>query len=364
MPVGVRYRVFSDSDLELLARDGLAALNREKAHLAQEGHQGALPPAHYLAISGGGDKGAFAAGLLNGWTEAGNRPEFKVVTGISTGSLIAPFAFLGPEYDEVIKTVYTEVSARDIYDRRSIWAAIFNDALLDTRPLRELIGRYVTEDLLQHIAREYEHGRFLLIGTVDLDFQRPVIWNMGAIASSGHPQALQLFQSLMVASASIPGAFPPVMIDVTVDGKTHQEMHVDGGVATQVFVYPAGLNVGEISQEIGLVRERKLYVIRNARLDPDWATVDRRALNIVARAISSLIQYQGINDLYRLYLTALKDGVDYNLAYIGDDFDVEYTEDFDPTYMRQLFDYGYQLARKGYPWQKFPPGYTGPARRY
>ena len=185
---------------------------------------------------------------------------------------------------------------------------------------------------------------------------------MGAIASSDHPKALELFRSIMLASAAIPGAFPPVMIDVAVDGKVHQEMHVDGGVGTQVFIYPPSLNVEEILEEIGLMRERRLYIIRNARLDPDWATVERRALNIATRAISTLIQYQGIGDLYRLYLTALRDDVDYNLAYIGDEFQVEHKEEFDTDYMRELFDYAYQLALKGYPWQKFPPGYTGSIR--
>ena len=221
----------------------------------------------------------------------------------------------------------------------------------------------MTEDLLRKIAREYEKGRFLLIGTVDLDVQRPVIWNMGAIAASGHPQALQLFLSVMVASASIPGVFPPVMFDVTVDGQTHQEMHVDGGVAAQVFIYPPGLDVADLSQELELVRERRLYIIRNSRLDPDWATVDRRTLNIAARAVSTLIHYQGASNLYFLYLISLRDGLEYNLAYIGRDFDAVYTKDFDPTYMRQLFDYGYQLARQGYPWHKTPPGYAGPTRQ-
>jgi len=352
-----RVRFLADSSVEPFRQMALEAFQRERALLAKEGQKG-LPPVHYLALSGGGDKGAFAAGLLNGWTAADNRPEFKLVTGISTGALIAPFAFLGKSHDHVIKNVYTNVSADDIYKERGLLAAVTNDAMADTKPLWTLLEGLVDENFLQKIAREYEKGRLLLIGTVNLDLQRPVIWDMGAIAASNHPNALQLFRSVMIASASIPGVFPPVMIDVAVDDTPHQEMHVDGGTAAQVFVYPSRLDVGKISKEMGVVRERHLYIIRSARLDPDWYTVERRTLNIAGRAISSLIHYQGIGDLYRLYLTAQKDGVDYNLAYIGEDFNVEHKEDFDTNFMRKLFDYGYALASDGYPWQKVPPYFT------
>ena len=351
-------RFLADSAVEPFRQMALESFQREQAYLAKEGQRG-FPPVHYLALSGGGDKGAFAAGLLNGWTAAGNRPEFKLVTGISTGALIAPFAFLGQSHDHVLKNFYTNISAKDIYKERGFLAVITNDAMADTQPLWTLLEGLVDEDFLLKIAREYEKGRLLLIGTVNLDLQRPVIWNMGAIAASNHPKALQLFRSIMLASASIPGVFPPVMIDVAVDDTPHQEMHVDGGTAAQVFVYPARLDVGRMSKEMGVTRERHLYIIRSSRLDPDWATVDRRAFSIAGRAISCLIHYQGIGDLFRLYLTAQKDGVDYNLAYIGKDFEVEHKENFDTNFMRKLFDYGYALARDGYPWEKVPPYYSG-----
>ena len=351
----VRYWV--DADLEPFMRDTIAALERERAYLARTGHQGALPPAVFLAVSGGGDDGAFGAGLLVGWTQAGTRPEFKGVTGVSTGALIAPFAFLGSDYDDELRAVYTTIGPPDVLQPRGLLAALTNDGMADNHPLGELIARYVNAELLARIAAEYEKGRLLLIGTTDLDARRPVIWNMGAIASSRDPGALDLFRRIMLTSAAIPGAFPPTLFDVEVDGKPYQEMHVDGGAMAQVFLYPPRLfdtarNEGRKIAE----RERKVYIIRNARLDPQWATVERSTLGIAGRAISSLIQTQGLGDLYRLYLTAQQDGLDYNLAYIGADFNAEHKEDFDTTYMRTLFDYGYQLARKGYPWQKVPPG--------
>ena len=351
-------RYWVDADVEPFVRDAIASAQREQAYLARTGHQGPLPPINFLAISGGGDDGAFGAGLLIGWTAAGTRPEFKVVTGISTGALIAPFAFLGSEGDDALREVYTTIGPANILKPRGLLAALTDDGLADNAPLLELISRYVNAEFLTQVAREYqEKGRLLLIGTSNLDARRPVIWNMGAIASSTDPRALDLFRRVMLASAAIPGAFPPVMIDVEVNGQPYQEMHVDGGTQAQVFLYPPRL-FSLVRQQGTKVppRERSVYIIRNARLDPQWASVERGTLTIAGRAISSLIQTQGVGDLYRIYLTAQHDGLDYNLAYIGADFNAEHKEDFDTAYMKALFEYGYQLARKGYPWHKTPPG--------
>jgi patatin-like phospholipase/acyl hydrolase len=319
---------------------------------------GPLPRAYLLAISGGGDKGAFGAGLLVGWTEAGTRPEFKVVTGVSTGALTAPFAFLGPAYDPQLKEVYTTISADDILERRSFLNAIFGDGLSDSTPLLNLIRRYIDEQMLEAIAEEYSKGRFLLIATTNLDARRSVIWNIGEIAKSGHPEALNLFRRILIASASIPGAFPPVMIDVEANSKRFQEMHVDGGTVAQVFIYPPSINIAEVTEAHGVGRERILYVIRNARLDPQWASVERGILPISARAIESLIQTQGVGDLYVIYLQSQRDDIDYNLAFIPPDFDAPHKESFDTAYMNQLFDYAYGLSKDGYPWEKYPPGYV------
>jgi len=352
---GIRY--WQQDDLALMQQDGIDAYNREATSWAAAGHKDPLPAANYLAISGGGENGAFGAGLLIGWTAAGTRPEFKVVTGISTGALTAPFAFLGPKYDEQLKAVYTTISAKDVLEERGALAAVFNDAMADNEPLKKLVARYVTAQMLQDIAAENAKGRILAIGTTNLDARRPVIWNVTKIAATGTPEALELVRKIPVASAAIPGAFPPMMIDVQANGKTYQEMHVDGGASAQVFAYPPALKLAELSKQAGIVRERHLYIIRNGRLDPDWADTQRQTLPIVGRAVSSLIQNQGVGDLYRIYATTQRDGVDFNLAYIPPTFDVPLPAPFDQHYMNELYKVGYDLARNGYPWYKTPPSY-------
>lgn len=331
---------------------------RKQAHWAATGISENPPPGTALAISGGGANGAFGAGLLCGWTAKGDRPQFDVVTGISTGALIAPFAFLGSDYDPVIREVYTTISTSSILTKRSLLAALFSDALADTRPLWTLMSRYVDDALLDEIAAEYAKGRLLLIGTVNLDSRRSVIWNIGAIAESDHPRALQLIRSILIASAAIPAAFPPVMIDVEVDGRKFQEMHVDGGCLNEVFLYPTSFVPVELKVTATRSRQRQVYVIRNSRLDPEWSEVERRTLNIAERAISALIHSQGLGDLDRMFMTARRDGMDFNLAYIPEEFRELPTEPFDPKYMRKLFDLGYALGSAGYQWSKTPPGYV------
>ena len=341
--------------VQLFVDDYLKSLEMEKAYLATQGHTGPLPSTAFLAISGGGDNGAFAAGFLNGWTQTGTRPQFKLVTGISTGALIAPFAFLGPAYDKELKELYTGVSFKDIAKKRSMFSIVANDAMADNTPLKQLVKKHINQDVLEAIAAEYAKGRMLLIGTVNLDAHRPVIWNITEIAAGHHPGALELVQSLLIASSAIPATFPPVMINVEVDGKKYQEMHVDGGTAAQVFVYPAAIRLNEVAQTVGGDRERKLYILRNARLDPEWAEVERSTLQIALQAITTLIEYQGIGDLYRIYSVTQRDGIDFNLAYIPPTFKTPHTKDFDTVYMRALYDLGYDMAEKGYTWSKKPP---------
>jgi hypothetical protein len=353
-------RFWGDGNPEQLAEmaaAGSAALEREKVYLASIGHTGALPPVNGLAISGGGENGAFGAGLLVGWTAAGTRPEFKIVTGISTGALTAPLAFLGPAYDDTLRAVYTTISAKDVLEPRGVIGALFQDAMADNTPLRETVAKYFDQAMLDAIAEEDRKGRILLIGTTNLDSMRPVIWSIGAIASSGHPGRLKLVQDILVASAAIPGAFPPMMIDVSADGTEYQEMHVDGGATSQVFLYPPSLNLRASDEAGGFSRERRVYVIRNARLDPNWAQVERSTMSIAGRAITALIQSQGMGDLYRMYLTFKRDGIDFNLAHIPKTFTGKLEEPFDNTYMNELFQLGYDMAVAGYPWQKAPPGF-------
>jgi predicted acylesterase/phospholipase RssA len=316
-----------------------------------------LPDVDLLGISGGGDNGAFGAGLLNGWSERGGRPTFFLVTGISTGALSAPFAFLGSAWDAKLKSVYTDITLADVLVQRSFTAAIWDDGMADNSPLLKTISRYFDEAMMADIARAYDSGRLLLIGTSDLDAQMPVIWNIGAIARSGHPKALDTMRRILLASAAIPGAFSPVLFDVTLDGQPLQELHVDGGAFAQVFLYPASVSRYRRDRLArGLpVTSARAWVIRNARLDPEWASVDRRTLSIAGRAISSMIASSGYNDVLRIYAAAERDRVDYNLAYIRPDFTVVYDKPFEQSYMRPLYEYGRQHALRGDEWVKQPP---------
>jgi|JRYD01.1.fsa_nt_gb predicted acylesterase/phospholipase RssA len=311
-----------------------------------------------LTLSGGGSDGAFGAGLLIGWTERGDRPHFDYVTGISTGAMMAPLAFLGSKYDPQLKEAYTTLSDDDVASTQ-IFSAVIGaaDSLVDTTPLKGLVAKYMTVEMLREIAEEHRKGRILMIGTTNLDAQRSVVWDIGAIAASGSPDALALIRQIILASAAIPGAFPPVEISVTVDGKLYQEMHVDGGVTRQVFLYPPGYTPKAVDKAIGWKIKRRVYIIRNSKIDPEFAVTKDQLLPIASRSISTLIKTQGIGDLYQIHTTAKRDGVDYNLAYIPSDFDAVAKSGFDKTYMNSLFKRGYELGRAGYPWHKVPPGF-------
>ena len=349
-------RYWLDREIAPLIRDVHQANLREAHALARAGEPNdMLPLANMLAVSGGSDAGTFAAGIIAGWTLHGTRPLFKIVTGISAGALVAPFAYLGPQYDDIIVRICSAVGPKDIFHSRNVLTRLASDGIADSKPLSRLVAQYITADILAAIAAQYANGRLLMIGTTDLDAGRPVTWNMGAIAASRAPGALDLFRQILIASMSIPGAVSPVMIDVEVNGHQFQEMHVDGGVITQVFLYPPG-TVMALNNVTGarLRRDRHFYVIRNGKMEPQWSGTKRRTLNIGGRAISALIQTQGISDLDRIYRIAQQDGADFNLAYIGSDFHHLRNHQFDGEYMKRLFEYAFELSAKGYPWHKSP----------
>jgi predicted acylesterase/phospholipase RssA len=356
---GVRYRMGTIEDTQSLEQEALESIQREKAYNESQAMPKELAPANFLAISGGGDNGAYAAGFLNGWSKSGTRPEFKLVTGISTGGLIAPFAFLGEGFDDRLTAFYTQTDPEDIMRVRYLAAAIFSDSLADNAPLWKIIKKEVNQEFLDRVAAEYHKGRLLFLGTTDLDARKGIIWNMTKIASVEDPRALQLFQSIMIASAAVPGGFPPVMIDVEVEGEKFQEMHVDGGATAQVFVYPTSLKVDDIAKAYNIDRERNLYILRNARLDANWSSTERSLLSIAGKSISSLIHMQGMGDLARIYLLTRRDGVSYNLAFIPEDFEAEHKEEFDNSYMRALYKVGYDAALGGYEWSTTAPGFEG-----
>ncbi len=348
-------RAWTDQPSESFTRSAVESIKEERAAYGEEI---LTKPVALLALSGGGDNGAFGAGVLCGWTKHGDRPRFKLVTGISTGALMAPFAFLGSEYDDNLK-VYTMVTQAEIFRRKSLLTVLWRESLADTRPLADLIARHIDEPILQAIAREHKKGRRLFIGTTQFDAQRLVIWNMGAIAASGHPEALKLFRKILLASASIPGFFPPQYFKVEAGGRQYEEMHVDGGTMAQVILYESALTPFAEMEKLMEVklpdRPKVLYIIRNGHINPHWDKVRPRLAPIASRAIDTLIKVQGVGDLYRLMAFARRDKIDFNLAAIPGDFPPAPGDMFNQEYMNRLFDLGFEAARQGYPWKKYPP---------
>lgn len=294
--------------------------------------------APWLVLSGGGENGAFGAGLLNGWSEAGNRPEFGVVTGVSTGAMIAPFAFIGSRGDWVLRETYTGITAADVFEFGGDDAS-----LTDTWPLKKLVARFVTPELLGSVAEAHRAGRRLVVVTTNLDTQQPIAWDMGAIAASGSPKALDLFREVILASAAIPGLFPPVMIPACADGKAFEEMHVDGGTMAPFYLAPAAT----IRGEGGGVPAREVYLVVNGRATPDFQVTERTMLSVLGRSLGAAIRAQTAAALALHRAFAARGGIDLALATIDARFKGNSPAPFDQDYMRALFAHGEALGRAG-----------------
>jgi len=315
----------------------------------------------FLALSGGGAHGAFGAGLLCGWSRRGDRPNFKVVTGISTGALQATPAFLGPAYDPLLERFYTRIDTADIYRKRGAVAAITGDAACDTAPLKRLLDGAIDDTVLAAVASKHAAGHRLFIGTANMDANEFTIWDMGAIASSGRPDARRRYLDVLVASASVPVLFPPVYFDVEVDGHRCREMHCDGGAEAQVFLRGFMLDVEDALEGAGLttgeVRGR-LFVIRNGRTDdrPGYAAISPSTLSIAEATIEKLFKVSSASSLYRMYVLADRYGVEFNFRCIPQNFDVGFAPlEFDRAGMNRLFDLGFRTGRDSGDWAKSPP---------
>jgi predicted acylesterase/phospholipase RssA len=313
------------------------------------GYQRALPTARgpWLILSAGGEDGAYGAGFLSGWSKTGKRPEFSLVTGVSTGALIAPFAFLGPKYDEMLRDSYTKVSAIDIFE-----VGGKGESLLDTWPLHDLIAKRITPELLQAIAVEHARGRRLFILTANLDAGRPVAWDIGAIATRGDEQALKLVRNVMVAAVSIPGAFPPVLIDVEANGKRTQEMHVDGGTIGQFYLAPEAML---LSTSAAKLPASDIYLFVNMKLGQDFALTERSLNGILTRTMTSAIKYMLRIGLDRAYAAAKRSGAGFYLVYVPQEFSAPARGSFDPDYMRPLYEAGYAKGASQDPFFRDPP---------
>ena len=305
-------------------------------------------PFVYLALSGGGGSGAFGAGVLNGWSASGTRPEFTIVSGVSTGALIAPFAFLGPDYDDRLRRVYTNGEAERLIGRPNPLGALFGPGAFGRERLRRLVERYLDDDLIRAIAREDQKGRRLLVVTTNLDAQRAVVWDMGAIAASGEPNAFELFREVLAASASVPVVFAPQLIDVEADDRVFQEMHADGTLSAPIYTLPQAVLFG--GKAIQRAVRPALYVIVNGRIDPGFAVVPDQAGAIAAQSLSTLNRVGTKAVLAETYDAAAREGLSFHVSYIDRDHPDSGGTGFETDAMRKLYDYGYEKARSGAFW--------------
>ena len=306
-----------------------------------------------LALSGGSDNGAYGAGLLSGWTKSGTRPEFAIVTGVSTGALIAPFAFLGSEQDPVLQKLFTTISAKNIYKNRFPLAIPVAPSVASTKPLARMIGEVMTDALIDRIGREHARGRRLFVGTANLDAQRMVIWNMGAIAASTAPGRYGLFRQVLLASSAIPAFFTPVMIKAEAGGRVITEMHVDGGTTAQVLTLPDEAIVAD--RVPTAAKPLHIYMIVNNKLNGEFHLVKPRTVPIASQAISLNMRRSMAGSVNLSYLYAKEHGVDFNLSFIDKAYPSADHDLFDTAFMRGLFAYGLKLGETGTFWSKSPP---------
>jgi hypothetical protein len=302
----------------------------------------------WLAMSGGGSDGAYAAGLLTGLSQTGKRPQFAVVTGASIGALLAPFAFLGPNYDDELHKLFTTITAGDIFEDRPT-----GTSLMDSWPLKQTIEQHATPQLLADIAAEHRRGRRLLAVTTNLDTGRRVVWNMGAIAERGDDKALQLFRDVLLASASIPGIFPPVAIQAQSNGKELSELHNDGTITAPFFIAPESVLAGTSTVHLPA---KEIYVIANAKLSPQFEfTAPETTTVVLGRSIAVALRAGLRVELLLTLAAAQRLGITVNVSQIDPAFEHPSRGAFDPDYMQALYQFGVEQAKAGKAFEAVAP---------
>ncbi len=311
-------------------------------------------PQHVLALSSGGMYGAYSAGVLDGWTRTGTRPEFDVVTGTSTGALIAPYAFLGSEYDAHAMRLYTGVRNHDIF-RVRMWVTIpFRDALATSAPLRKLIASQIDQNLMERIAVEHRKGRRLYVGTTDLRTKRAVIWDMGAIACRPCPEGCDLFRDVLLASAAIPGVLPPVPFRIAVDGRQEMEYHLDGGITAPLFMPPGVFaSVGEPNPK----QIANFYAIVAGTLYPDEGPVRLRILSVLRTSAAALLSAHCRAELANMYWQTRLAGMRYHTVALRQNADIRADSAviFNQEVMTKLYQEGLKDGQSGPNWMYLPP---------
>ncbi len=313
-----------------------------------------------LIIGGGVSNSAYGIGLLQGWSKEGSRPVFKIVTGYSSGSLLAIAAFAGKDYEDRLEKMFTSLSTNDVVRQKNILGILFGDSVNNSERFAKKIDAVVDEDLMARVAREYSKGRRLYVGTSDLDAQEFVVWDMGALAFKGGLDSLKLFRKIILASCSFSVMLPPVFFQVEAGGSRYDEMHADGGVIGGIFYIEQltrGLDSATGSSGVDLRRSKtRFYVLNCCYMSPHSKQVEDNLTAITSRTIETDQASKMTGDTYRIYALAKEKGWDYNLAYIPDDFKPGQKEMFDQKEMHRLFKRGYEDAAAGYKWHKAPPG--------
>ena len=306
-----------------------------------------------LAISGGAAGGAFGAGVLVGLTAAGARPDFAIVTGVSTGALAAPFAFLGPDWDARMEAAYTGGGADGLISIKAL-APLRGPSLFSAAPIRRLVETYVDGAMLQAIAVQHATGRRLLVATTNLDSQDTTVWDMGAIATRGDADAVRLFQDILVASSSIPGVFPPVIIGADGPAGRVSEMHADGGVMTPFFTVPESMLLW--TDPGGGVHRGALYILINGQLGSSFGVTRGSLFGILARSWDAMSKASTRTTLAATVGFADRNGLAVQISEIPDEAEAPGLN-FKPENMRRLFRMGYDRAVAGEAWR--PPAKPG-----
>lgn len=336
-------------DIRMYA-DSSGSLPRARAWLPVSRHK----EVNYLVLSGGGAGGAFSVGALKAWSDRGARPVFDIVSGVSTGALIAPYAFLGSAYDDKLVDLYTSGVAENLVDVGFLPFGLLGASLLKQEPLRRMVERNLTQDVMAKIAAEHRKGRRLLVLTSNLDSQRAVIWNMGAIAASNRHDALQLFQDIILASASLPGLYPAVLIKASASGRIFEEMHSDGGSASQILTIPEGWIADAENADWPRGAKFNMYILVNNALMPEFSMTTNNTFVVMARASSSLIKAQTRSALLATYAYSKKTGIRFRMASIDADVPYDPTNPFGTTYMRAVYKLGYEKMAGNRIWKDRP----------
>ncbi|WP_292051594.1 MULTISPECIES: patatin-like phospholipase family protein [unclassified Brevundimonas] len=341
---------FKDIRLTVSAAENSLAMAADRLSLPRSGWTSGR--FDILALSGGAAGGAYGAGAMTGWTESGTRPEFALVTGVSTGALIAPLAFLGPAWDGKLKDAYTGGHARQLLSPRRM-APMFSGGLLKSDALHSLIEPFVDMKLIEAVAQEHARGRRLLVATTDLDHQACCIWDMGAIASHGGDGALKLFREVLVASASLPGIFSPHRITTEYDGCIYEEMHVDGGVSAPLFIIPDGLlRWNKLGKRL---KGGRVHVIVNTMLDPEPRPVAPNLPAVMTRSFEAMLRFSYRQSLITATTLCAAQGIPLKTAAIPNAVRANNLLNFDTAAMEALFNEGRKRALSGELWSTEVP---------